>query len=97
MFNRRGQSLLEYTILIGIVTISLFYMGTGIKRGLQSLVKVSADQIGNQQNADQDVNDELAGVLQGSNTQTNMITSKGVGERLYTTTINVANRLTNGN
>ena len=45
---------MEYTIIVGIVAVVLSYMGTGIKRGVQSLVKVTADQVGNQQNADQD-------------------------------------------
>ncbi len=67
MFSRRGQSILEYTIIIGIVTVVLYYMGTGIKRGVQSLVKVTADQVGNQQNADQDFNDTRQGYMQASN------------------------------
>ena len=57
MSARRGQTILEYTIIVGIVTMVLFYMGTAVKRGVQSLVKVTADQVGNQQNADQDFND----------------------------------------
>jgi len=51
MRARHGQTILEYTIIIGIVTMMLFYMGTGIKRSLQSLVKVTADQVGNQGNS----------------------------------------------
>ena len=34
-------------------------MGPAMKRGLQSLVKVTADQIGNQQRSDQDVDKPL--------------------------------------
>jgi len=47
----------------------LFVMGTGIKRGVQSLVKVTADQVGNQQNADQDFNDIHQGYMIASNTE----------------------------
>jgi len=70
MRARRGQSILEYTIIVGIVVVVLSYMGTGIKRGMQSLVKVTADQVGNQQNADQDFNDAQAGYMNASYTQT---------------------------
>jgi len=66
---RRGQTILEYTIMVGIVVIVLSYMGTGIKRGVQSLVKVTADQVGNQQNSDQDFNDTQTGFMEGSNSQ----------------------------
>jgi Flp pilus assembly pilin Flp len=69
MRSRRGQSILEYTVIVGIVVVILSYMGTGIKRGVQSLVKVTADQVGNQQNSDQDFNDTQQGYMEGSNTQ----------------------------
>ena len=59
-----GQTILEYTIIVGIVTVVLYYMGTGIKRGVQSLVKVTADQMGNQQNSDQDFNDTQQGYME---------------------------------
>ena len=49
-----GQTVLEYVLLIGIVTLALVYMGTDLKRGLQSVVKVTADQMGNQVQSDQD-------------------------------------------
>ena len=69
MRRRQGQSILEYTMVVTILTLVFFYMGTGIKRGVQSLVKVTADQIGNQQNADQDFNDVESGYMVGSNTE----------------------------
>ncbi len=53
----RGQTILEYTLIAGIITAVLYYMGTGIKRGVQSMVKVAADQVGNQQEADQRLDD----------------------------------------
>lgn len=55
MTGARGQTVVEYIVLIGIVTAALFFMGPLFKRGVQSLVKVTGDQIGNQLNADQDV------------------------------------------
>jgi hypothetical protein len=69
MTVHRGQSIIEYTIMIGIVTLVLFFMGTGIKRGVQSLVKVTADQVGNQLNSDQDFNDVQQGYMVASNTE----------------------------
>ncbi len=68
--TRRGQSIVEYTMIVGILTVVLYYMGTGIKRGVQSLVKVTADQVGNQANSDQDFNDMQTGYMIGSNAET---------------------------
>ncbi len=79
----KGQTVVEYIVLIGIITVALFYMGPLFKRGVQSLVKVTADQIGNQQNADQDfVNADdpgaTGGYLVGSNTGVTSHVSKKV-------------------
>ena len=54
----KGQTVIEYILLVGIVTLALVLMGTDIKRGVQSTVKVMADQIGAQVNADQDMGPE---------------------------------------
>ena len=83
MLGRRGQSVLEYTIIIGIVTVVLYYMGTGIKRGVQSMVKVTADQVGNQQNAEQDFNDAQQGYMQSSNSMAQESRNKQVTESGY--------------
>lgn len=48
-----GQSILEYSVVLGVVVMVFFAMGPMIKRGTQSFIKVVADQIGTQQNADQ--------------------------------------------
>lgn len=87
-------------------------MGTGVKRGLQSLVKVTADQVGNQENADQDFNDTQQGYMVGSNTVTQLARNKevaevgfipAVGNAVYVTNITtnettdtVTNTITNG-
>ena len=83
MRMRRGQSILEYTMIIGIVTLVLYYMGTGIKRGVQSMVKVAADQVGNQQNSDQDFNDPQQGYMVQSNTVTQESKNKQTRESGY--------------
>lgn len=87
MLSRRGQSILEYTILVGILSVVLYYMGTSIKRGVQSLVKITADQVGNQDNADQDFNDTQTGYMQGSNSETNENRFRQVNEVGYISNI----------
>ncbi len=49
----KAQSLLEYVILLGVVATVLFAMFTGVKRGIQGVIRITADQVGNQQNAEQ--------------------------------------------
>jgi hypothetical protein len=61
----------------------LFYLGTGIKRGVQSLVKVTADQVGNQQNSDQDFSDTQAGYMQSSISSLQESNNKQVSEIGY--------------
>ncbi len=58
--RRSGQSMVEYLILVGIVALGLFYMAPAIKRVSQSLVKVTADQLGNQQSSEQDIAPRIA-------------------------------------
>ena len=97
MFQRRGQTILEYTILIGIITVVLYYMGTGIKRGVQSLLKVTADQVGNQQNADQDFTDVQQGYMVASNSQTQETRNKQVSESGYIPNTEIPSYVTNTN
>ena len=53
LFNKKAQSILEYSIVLGVVVMIFFVMGPMIKRSTQSLIKTVADQVGIQQNADQ--------------------------------------------
>lgn len=46
--NSRGQSTLEYVILVGFVVAALIAMGVYIKRGFQGKLKESTDQVGQQ-------------------------------------------------
>jgi len=52
----KAQSLLEYAVLIGIVAGVVMAMGPYLKRGVQSIVKVTADQLAPQNLADQSSN-----------------------------------------
>lgn len=53
MNKNKGQTLLEYTLLIGVVMLIFFAMSPMIKRSAQGVIKTVADQIGEQVNADQ--------------------------------------------
>jgi len=54
----RAQTMLEYLTLIGLVTVVLITMTTPVKRGIQLMVKVVADQIGVQKDSDQKKTDD---------------------------------------
>jgi Flp pilus assembly pilin Flp len=46
--NSRAQSLSEYVLLIAIIGVALIGMQTYMKRGVQGVVQVAADAIGDQ-------------------------------------------------
>jgi hypothetical protein len=48
MFTRKGQSILEYSILLAVVIAVLLIMQAFIKRGYQGSLKTSADKMGEQ-------------------------------------------------
>ena len=43
---KKVQSIVEYTVLIGIVSLALISMHTYAKRGIQVVAKLSADKLG---------------------------------------------------
>lgn len=45
---RKGQSTLEYVILVGFVVAALIAMGVYMKRGMQGKLRESTDQVGEQ-------------------------------------------------
>jgi uncharacterized protein (UPF0333 family) len=51
--NRKGQSTLEYGILIAVVVGALIAMSVYMKRGLQGRLRSSTDQLGEQYSAGQ--------------------------------------------
>ena len=52
MFGKaKGQSTLEYVILIGFVVSALIAMGVYMKRGVQGKLRESTDQVGEQYSA----------------------------------------------
>ena len=49
--NLRGQSTLEYVILVGFVVAALIAMGFYMKRGFEGRLRESTDQVGQQYSA----------------------------------------------
>ena len=47
----KGQSTLEYVILLGFVVAALIAMGVYMKRGMQGRLRESTDQVGGQYSA----------------------------------------------
>ncbi len=66
----RGQSFVEYTLMIGVVVAVLLAMGTLYRRAIQGAVKLVADQIGNQNRADQPGGEQGYLVLSNTITRT---------------------------
>ncbi|MBU1998968.1 MAG: hypothetical protein ABIG46_00680 [Candidatus Omnitrophota bacterium] len=46
--NRRGQSTLEYGVLVAVIVAALLAMQTYFKRGLQGRIRQSSDDVGEQ-------------------------------------------------
>jgi Flp pilus assembly pilin Flp len=83
-----GQSVLEYVLLVGLITVVLVAMMQAVKRGTQSLVKVAADEIGNQAESDQfiryngqDIINNRTGYMESSNSLTLIDSERQVVQR----------------
>jgi uncharacterized protein (UPF0333 family) len=68
IFSRRAQSIMEYVMLISIITAAIVYMLPRVKRTTQSMIKSAADQIGDQKGADQTFDNIQKGYLVNSTT-----------------------------
>lgn len=53
MQNSKGQTMVEYSLLIGIVIAVILAMTPMVKRSAQGMVKIIADEVGYQSNAEQ--------------------------------------------
>ncbi|MFH0854904.1 MAG: hypothetical protein V1869_00070 [Candidatus Omnitrophota bacterium] len=85
----RGQSTLEYVILISFVVAALIAMGVYMKRGVQGRLKESTDQVGQQYSP---------GYTTSSyTTTTNIGQSENVDAGVTTTTINQNQQQKTGN
>ena len=64
--KKNAQTILEYILLVGIVTMALVFMGTDFKRALQSVIATTSDQLGGQVNSEQDVDIRQRGYMVNS-------------------------------
>lgn len=51
--NKKAQSILEYAVLLGLAGIALSTMQVYFKRGIQSVIKVAADEVGGQKGSEE--------------------------------------------
>ncbi len=59
IFNlQNGQALAEYVILVSIVAAVFVAMSAPVKRGIQSVIKYTADQLAPQNEAEQNINSQ---------------------------------------
>jgi hypothetical protein len=82
---RKGQSLIEFIILIGIAVTALFMMGPAVKRGYQAIIRGTADQLSTQRNAEQEFAADESH-LESTNTLASSSTNRSSRDLIYTTT-----------
>ena len=80
--RRAGQSILEYIALVGLVVAVLVTMSTSLRRGVQGMVRMVSDQLGDQKKSEQPFDE--TGHLVNSLTSTNMIVDKQTIDRVGT-------------
>ena len=78
--HHNGQTMMEYASLITIVLLIFLSMGTYLRRGIQGIIKVTADQIGSQSNSEQTFDER--GHLVNSVTMSRTATDKERREQL---------------
>ena len=84
MFRQlRGQTFIEYTLMIGALVMILVAMIPMVRRGIQAMVKVTADQLGTQKGAEQ-IGGRF-GQMINSSTFTQISQDVKMGERLGVT------------
>jgi hypothetical protein len=81
---KAAQTVLEYVLMISAVTASMIAMSTMVKRNAQGMVKMVADQVGVQQDAEQI--DVESGYLDSMTIRKNIRDARRVQDRLGTVT-----------
>ncbi len=88
-----AQSALEYTVVVAAVLAIVSAMSPMIQRSSQAYIKLVADQVGIQNLADQQFNEETQGYLRGTVSSTRSYSDKKTQEVFsmlyYTPTANV--------
>ena len=89
--NNRAQIFLEYAIICGVSIMVLISMNAMIKRGIQGMIKSVADQIGNQDDAEQQFEDSVYLESQYTSTRSSMdkttTETMGVTNYIYDDTV----------
>lgn len=92
----KGQSIIEYIIILGVIIVALYAMGPYLKRGVQSVIKGTADQLAFQKNSDQDFSPDSSH-MESSASMTNaqnQRTVEGLNGRTSTTVNESTNTIT---
>ena len=76
----KGQSTLEYVILLGFVIAALIAMGVYMKRGMQGRLRESTDQVGGQYSARQTSGEYI---ITSQTDQTEKMLGKGATETTF--------------
>jgi len=87
--NSPGQSITEYIVLIGLVSMAIIGMQVYMKRGIQAAIKLSADELGSQTipiNAIRDIWSVSHTDQSDGGTVNTQVTSEGIQTRNINTT-----------
>jgi len=57
--KKKGQSIIEYAVILGVIAVALSVMQLYFQRGIQGVVKVAADEVGSQKKGAADVDYKL--------------------------------------
>ena len=77
---KNAQTVLEYVLMISAVTAVMVAMSTFLRRSAHGMIKMVADQVGVQQDADQ--KDDSSGYLVNMTVRVNKADSREVQDRL---------------
>ena len=83
--------MIEYTLVMGIIVTIIFAMGPMIRRGLQGMIKVVSDQVGNQEASEQLFDDQ--GHLESSFTKVDARFVKNIQDQYGRTTYAYGDRI----
>ncbi len=85
MTKTQGQTIVEYVILIGIVITALYAMGPAFKRGVQTVIRGTSDQLAYQNAAEQDFSFDQSHLTRMT-TQSRVNNQRSVNEKNFPST-----------
>lgn len=89
MFNLRGQTSLEFAVIIAVIVAALLSMQIYIKRGIQGKLKTAADDLGQQYDPQNTTSDMTISL--NSDVTTTLESAEDEGELKTTTTVTTNN------